>query len=61
MATSADRYEPDGEIDHRHLLLDDTGSGRICASAGAPRGRSGVDVEDDELDLILQRRRAVGD
>jgi hypothetical protein len=55
----------DGEIDHRHLLLDETGSGRISASSGAPRAagasRAGADVEDDELDLILQRRRAVGD
>jgi len=51
------------EIDHRHLLLDETGSGRISASAGAPAARDSAvyDQDDDELDLILQRRRAVGD
>ena len=55
------------EIDHRHLLLDETGSGRIASSAGAPaspyaasRAASAAD-EDDELDHILERRRAVGD
>lgn len=52
-------------IDHRHLLLDETGSGRIASSAGAPRTpyttpRPPAD-EDDELDHILERRRAVGD
>lgn len=54
----------EAEIDHRHLLLDETGSGRISASAGAPpRGHHppSAEVEDDELDLILERRRAVGD
>jgi len=69
-------YEPDGEIDHRYLLLDDTGSGRIAASAGvggtagsdagantgtgARRVRRVIEFEEDELDVIL-RRRAVGD
>ena len=69
-------YEPDGEIDHRYLLLDDTGSGRIAASAGvggtagsdagantgtgARRVRPVIEFEEDELDVIL-RRRAVGD
>jgi hypothetical protein len=52
----------DGEIDHRHLLLDESGSARISASAGAPQQSASVaQVEDDELDVILQRRRAVGD
>ena len=57
--------EQDVEIDHRHLLLDETGSGRIASSAGAPRSpyaaSNVVADEDDELDLILERRRAVGD
>jgi hypothetical protein len=53
----------DEQVDHRHLLLDETGSGRIAASAGAPPVRNGglYDQDEDELDLILQRRRAVGD
>ena len=58
----SDAYE--AEIDHRHLLLDETGSGRISASAGAPphgHRAPSAEVEDDELDLILERRRAVGD
>lgn len=59
----SDQREADQPIDHRHLLLDDTGSGRIAASAGAPAVSRGAlyDQDDDELDLILQRRRAVGD
>jgi hypothetical protein len=69
-STTIDLTKPgewtDTQIDHRHLLLDETGSGRISASAGAPRapgvpGVPGSELEDDELDLILQRRRAVGD
>jgi hypothetical protein len=51
----------DQQVDVRHLLLDETGSGTISASSGAPRSRPVVDVEDDELDVILARRRAVGD
>jgi hypothetical protein len=53
---------PDVEIDHRHLLLDETGSGRIASSAGAPSSPylPAAD-QDDELDHILERRRAVGD
>ena len=63
--------EQDVEIDHRHLLLDETGSGRISASPGAPASgaryasgsasSSASDIDDDELDVILERRRAVGD
>ncbi len=61
--------DQDVEIDHRHLLLDETGSARISASPGAgvsssgsSGSSSGTSVEfDDELDLILERRRAVGD
>ena len=56
------------EVDHRHLLLDETGSGRIASSAGAPPApyaappsAGTVAADDDELDLILERRRAVGD
>jgi hypothetical protein len=54
----------DSQVDVRHLLLDETGSGTISASAGAAgasRSRAVVDVQDDELDIILERRRAVGD
>jgi hypothetical protein len=56
----------DGEVDVRHLLLDETGSGTIAASEGAmsaerPRVRPPVTAEDEELDLILNRRRAVND
>lgn len=50
----------DSQVDVRHLLLDETGSGTIAASSGAARSHV-VDLEDDELDLILERRRAVGD
>jgi len=45
-ATTIDLTRPgawsDGEIDHRHLLLDDTGSGRIAASPGAPAAPEAV-------------------
>jgi len=60
--TEAQTEAPDVEIDHRHLLLDETGSGRIASSTGAPPSpyRSATE-EDDELDHILERRRAVGD
>jgi hypothetical protein len=52
----------DPEIDHRHLLLDETGSGRIASSTGAPPSPyPPAPEEDDELDHILERRRAVGD
>jgi hypothetical protein len=54
----------DSQVDVRHLLLDETGSGTISASAGAagmPRSRAVVDAQEDELDVILERRRAVGD
>ena len=51
----------DPQVDVRHLLLDETGSGTISASSGAPRSRPAVEVEDDELDVILARRRAVND
>ena len=51
----------DPQVDVRHLLLDETGSGTVSASSGAPRSRPVVEVEDDELDVILARRRAVGD
>jgi hypothetical protein len=54
----------DGEVDVRHLLLDETGSGTISASSGATsaeRGRPPLTAEDEELDLILNRRRAVND
>ncbi|HEX7107567.1 MAG TPA: hypothetical protein VF218_16495 [Acidothermaceae bacterium] len=55
----SDSHEP--EIDHRHLL-DDTGSARIASSAGAPPSPYlPASDDDDELDLILERRRAVGD
>jgi hypothetical protein len=47
-------------IDHRHLLLDETGSGRIAASPAVSARAAAAEVEDDELDVIL-RRRAVGD
>lgn len=64
---SAAATDGEVEIDHRHLLLDETGSGRIASSAGAPpspyaasRVAPAAD-EDDELDHILERRRAVGD
>jgi len=61
--TADNQSDADQPIDHRHLLLDETGSGRIAASAGAPPVRNGglYDQDEDELDLILQRRRAVGD
>lgn len=61
--TDENQQWADEQIDHRHLLLDETGSGRIAASAGAPPVRNGglYDQDEDELDLILQRRRAVGD
>ncbi len=56
------------QVDVRHLLLDETGSGTISASDGAASSRSGrvpvrpvATAEDEELDLILNRRRAVGD
>jgi hypothetical protein len=49
----------DSQVDVRHLLLDETGSGTIAASSRA--GSHVIDLEDDELDLILERRRAVGD
>lgn len=62
---AASAGDEDVEIDHRHLLLDETGSARIASSAGAPsspyRPARGRADEDDELDLILERRRAVGD
>jgi hypothetical protein len=54
----------DGEVDVRHLLLDETGSGTVSASDGAvSRGytRPAMTAEDEELDLILNRRRAVND
>lgn len=64
---AAGAADGDVEIDHRHLLLDETGSGRIASSAGAPPSpyaaahvATAAD-EDDELDHILERRRAVGD
>jgi len=60
--TEAHAEAPDVEIDHRHLLLDETGSGRIASSAGAPPSPYlPAAGEDDELDHILERRRAVGD
>ncbi len=43
------------------LVLDESGSGRIASSPNVAAGAGGADVEDDELDLILNRRRAVGD
>lgn len=52
----------DTGVDVRHLLLDETGSGRIAASPGAPRPQArSIEIDDDELDVILERRRAVGD
>jgi hypothetical protein len=41
------------EVDVRHLLLDE--------STSAPRPRAAVESDDDELDVILERRRAVND
>jgi hypothetical protein len=54
----------DGEVDVRHLLLDETGSGTVSASDGAASRRyvpPPMTAEDEELDLILNRRRAVND
>lgn len=54
----------DGEVDVRHLLLDETGSGTVSASDGAASRRyvpPPMTAEDEELDLILTRRRAVND
>jgi hypothetical protein len=58
----------DGDIDVRHLLLDETGSGTMSASEGAAsvsasaeRARPAITFEDEELDQILSRRRAVND
>jgi hypothetical protein len=60
--TEARTEAPDVEIDHRHLLLDETGSGRIASSTDAPPSPyRAAGEEDDELDHILERRRAVGD
>ncbi|MGH8888287.1 MAG: hypothetical protein ACRDV3_00830 [Acidothermaceae bacterium] len=55
-----DEQQP--EIDHRHLLLDETGSASSArVPASAVYDGAVYDQDDDELDLILQRRRAVGD
>ena len=51
----------DTQVDVRHLLLDETGSGTISASAGGTANRVSVEAADDELDAIIERRRAVGD
>ncbi len=61
--TAVGALDADVEIDHRHLLLDETGSGRIASSAAAPPSPYAPvpGEQDDELDLILERRRAVGD
>jgi hypothetical protein len=51
----------DTQVDVRHLLLDETGSATISASAGGTATRVVVEARDDELDAIIERRRAVGD
>src|SRR5450755_1421818 len=51
----------DTQVDVRHLLLDETGSGTISSSASGTANRVSVEAADDELDAIIERRRAVGD
>jgi hypothetical protein len=47
----------------QRVVLDETGSSRIAASprVAAAAARTAAEFDDDELDIILERRPAVGD